>query len=79
MKNSKVLGLHKGTYINNKKEKINAGIPIELIIIKISYIKWTYEIINNNYIQIINNRDELGINKEIESKIKILACGKKEK
>ena len=79
MKNSKVIGLHKGNYINNKKEKINAGIPIELIINKISYIKCIYEIIDNNYTQIINNRDEFEINKEIESKIKILACGQKEK
>ena len=77
MKNSKVIGLHcKGCYTDGE-EKVNFGIPIELIINSISYIKCTYEILNNNYVQIINNKDGFEINKDIESKIKILNNGKK--
>ena len=36
------------------------------------YIKCTYEIKNNDFVQIINNRGEKYINDEIESKVKIL-------
>ena len=80
IRNSKVIGLHKGAIINNNtKEKINIGIPIGIIINKISYIKCTYEISDYNYTQIINNTDGSEINKEIESKIKILNNGKEEK
>ena len=61
------------------KKKINFGIPIELIINKISYIKCTYEIFDYNYVQIINNTDGTEINRDIESKIKILNNGKEEK
>ena len=80
MNNLKVIGLHKG-YLNDNPNKTNIGIPIELIINKInniSYIKCTYEIKDNNYIQIINNRGNTGVNKEIESKVKIWNNGKKE-
>ena len=77
MRNSKVIGLHKGAIINNNSmDKINIGLPIDIIINKISYIICIYEISNNNYIQIINNTDGLELNKEIESKIKILNNGK---
>ena len=44
----------------------------------ISYIKCTYDIKDNNFIQILNNRGEININEEIESKIKILNSDKKE-
>ena len=37
-----------------------------------SYIKCTYDIKNNDFVQILNNRGEKYINEEIESKIKIL-------
>ena len=80
MRNSKVIGLHKAAIINNKDtEKINMGLPIEIIINQISYIKCFYEISDYNYHQIINNTDGSELNKEIESKIKILNNGKKEK
>ena len=79
MRNSKVIGLHKGAIINNNKEKINIGVPIGIIINKISYIKCTYEISDYCYTQIINNTDGSELNKEIESKIKILNNGKEEK
>ena len=39
MKNSKVIGLHRGTLDTNPNNKINIGIIIELIIEKISYKK----------------------------------------
>ena len=45
---------------------------------EVSLIKCTYEIKDNDYIQIINNRDTKNVNKEIETKIKILNNGKKE-
>ena len=80
MNNSKIIGLHKG-YLKDIPIKINIGIPIEFIINKInniSYIKCTYEIKDNNYIQIINNRYLDIINEEIESKVKIWNNGKKE-
>ena len=79
MKNSKVIGLHSKDLAVSDAEKVNFGIPIELIINKISYIKCTYEILDYNNIQIINNRDGTEINKDIESKIKILNNGKEEK
>ena len=82
MNNSKLIGLHIG-YLNKRKIKTNIGISINYIINKISFIKCTYEINDiNNYIQIINNADEYNINEineEIESKIRILNKGKKEK
>ena len=87
MNNSKVIALHKGVD-KNKNGKINMGIKIEFIIDKIkikekqelSYIKCVYEIKDNNYIQIINNTNEKDdVNKEIESKIKILNNDKIEK
>ena len=79
MKNSKVIGLHKASYINPKSEKINIGIPIEILFNQISYIKCTYEIINGNETQIIKYTDGVEVNKDIESKIKILNNGKEEK
>jgi len=86
MNNSKVIALHKGYLEHNPSEKINVGIPIELIIDKInrllhkiSHIKCQYEIQDNdNYIQIINNRDKDLVNEEIELKIKMLNGDKKE-
>jgi hypothetical protein len=46
----------------------------------ISYIECTYDIKDiDNEIQIMNNRGEKYINGDIESKIKILNNGKKEK
>ena len=81
MGNSKVIGLHIRTITNDNinTEKINEGIPIDVIINQISYIKCIYEINDYNYNQIINNTDGLEINKEVESKIKILNNGRKEK
>ena len=77
MKNSKVIGLHcKG--LIGPKEKINIGIPIEIIINKISYIKCTYEINNLNFTQIINDTNGFEINKDIKSKLKIINSGKEE-
>ena len=79
IKNSKVIGLHSKGLTFANAEKVNFGIPIELIINKISYIRCTYEIFDYNYVQIINNTDGIEINKDIESKIKILNNGKEEK
>jgi surface protein len=79
MQNSKVIGLHKQGLQIHENEKINFGVPIEAIINKISYIKCTYEIMNYNYTQIINNTDGIEVNKDIESKIKILNSGREEK
>ena len=79
MKNSKVIGLHSKGCVSANSEKVNFGIPIELIINSISYIKCTYEILDLNYVQIINNTDGVEVNKDIEAKIKILNNGKKEK
>ena len=79
MKNTKVIGLHKGAIIDEKKEKTNIGVPIELIVKKISFIKCTYEISDYNFTQIINNTDGVEFNKEIEIKIKIINHGKEEK
>ena len=44
-----------------------------------SLIRCIYEIKDNNWIQIINNRDGVNINKEIESKIKIWNNNRREK
>lgn len=61
-----------------KKKKQTLEFQKDLLISETSYIKWTYEIIdNNNYRQIINNTDEFEVNKEIKSKIKILTKGKR--
>ena len=66
MKNSKVFGLHSKSLTFANGEKINFGIPIGLIINKISYIKCTYEIFDYNYVQIINNTDGTEVNRDIE-------------
>ena len=80
MRNSKVIGLHKNSIINNiTNEKTNFGLPIEIIINQISNIKCIYEINDYNYTQIINNTDGSEVNKEIESKRKLLNDGQKEK
>ena len=79
MKNSKVIGLHCKACYSPNGEKLNFGIPIELIINSISFIKCTYEIFDYNNVQIINNTDGIEVNKDIESKIKLLNNGKKEK
>ena len=52
-----------GDDITHNRRRISKGKP---------YIKYTYEIKNNDLVQIINNRGEKYINDEIESKIKIL-------
>ena len=79
IRNKKVIGLHKGAIISeNINEKINKGTPIDVIINQISYIKCIYEINDYNENQIINNTDGIELNKEVESKIKILNNGKKE-
>ena len=44
----------------------------------ISYIKCTYEVREENEIQIINDRSENYVNEEIASKIKIINGDKKE-
>ena len=83
MENRKLIGLHKGRYIINKN-KINLGIPINLIINKIDYIKCTYNIDKENVgkeIQLINNKyydyesKNFINNNEIENKIIILING----
>ena len=79
MNNSRLIGL-RIFYLNKNKIKTNIGISINYIINKISFIKCTYQINDAyNYIQIINNTDKKFINPEIESKIRILNKGKKEK
>ena len=45
---------------------------------KISYIKCSYEVTEENEIQIINDRNENYVNEEIVTKIKILNGDKKE-
>ena len=47
--------------------------------IEFSLIKCIYDIKDNNLTQIINNRGRVDVNKEIESKIKILNGNQKEK
>ena len=58
VKNSKVIGVHyKDTVFN--AEKVTFGISIEAIINKISYIKCTYEILDTNYVLIMNNTNRI--------------------
>ena len=80
MENSKIIWLYQEA-LSDIKNKTNIGISINLIINKMSFIKFTYEINDiSNDIQIINNRDIFGkINLEIESKMIILNKGKKAK
>jgi len=57
--NKKLIGIHKGIYIM-KGKKVNIGIPIQLIINNINFIKCIYNINNNNIykeIKIINSND----------------------
>lgn len=73
LENSKVIGLHKGA-IKDNKDKINLGIPIKLIIDKISFIKCIYKITeenNNENIEIVGD-----INNETKEKTKIIIDGK---
>ena len=81
IKNLKLIGLHKGKIKYNNSDKI--GIPINLIINKINFIKCIYNIEKENVgkeIQIINNRyydynGDLKVNEEIGKKIKIIING----
>ena len=80
--NKKVIGLHKAGYNQIKENKINIGIPMNLIINKINFIKCIYNIKKEDIgkeIQIINNKyydmgEEMN-NDEIEKKIKIMING----
>ena len=86
IKNRKLIGLHKGNYNVTKNKKINMGIPINLIIDKIDYIKCIYNIKNENIgkeIQIMNNKyynydlKKFIYNGEIENKVKVMINGEK--
>ena len=58
--NKKVIGLHKAGYTNEEQNKINLGIPLNLILNKIKLIKCIYNIKKNNIgkeIQIIKSHD----------------------
>ena len=76
----KLIGLHKGKYDLEKKNEMGLGIPMNVIINKINYIKCIYNVKEKNAdkeIQILNNgfNDLTGFNKkneEIESNIKII-------
>ena len=79
----KVIGLHIGYLPDNKSEKIKIGIPLNLIIQKINknkikciYYYYKYD----TYIQIINDSDWCGgnKNKEIQNNVEIIISGKKE-
>jgi V8-like Glu-specific endopeptidase len=82
--NFKLIGLHKGAYDNKKKDKINLGVPMNIIIHKINFIKCIYNIGIENIgqeVQLINNgyysNDKfIKKNDEIEKKIKIIKNGK---
>ena len=84
IKNRKLIGIHKGSYNINKNSQINMGIPIQLIIEKIDYIKCIFNITKdkiNKEIQIMNNKyynydlKKYLFNNEIENNIKILING----
>ena len=84
IKNRKLIGIHKGSYNINANNQINIGIPIQLIIEKIDYIKCIYNITKvkiNKEIQIMNNKyynydlKKYLFNNEIENNIKILING----
>ena len=87
VENRKLIGMHKGSYIN-KNTQLNLGIPIQLIIEKIDYIKCIYNITKENInkeIQIMNNKyynydlKKLVFNNEIENNIKVMINGEKKK
>ncbi len=82
--NLKVIGLHKGCIYDKDKNKINIGIPFNLIINTINSIKCIYKINKediNKDIQIINNgyyEDKdvfIESNKELKNKIDIIING----
>ena len=81
--NLKVIGLHKGCIYDKNKNKINLGIPINIIIDTINSIKCIYRIKKediNKDIQIINNgyynfNEFKECNNEIRNKIKIMIDG----
>ena len=57
--NKKIIGLHKAGYNQTKKNKINLGIPFNLIINKTNFIKCVYDVGEKDIgkeIQIINNK-----------------------
>ena len=76
----KLIGLHKGKYDFEKNNEIGLGIPMNLIINKINYIKCIFNVKEKNIdneIQILNNgfNDLKGFtkkNEEIEKNIKII-------
>ena len=81
--NSKVIGMHRGFILDKKNNRINIGIPINIIIGNI--IKCIYEINGfnlNKQIQIINNgyydknNKFIETNKEIKNKFEIMINGK---
>ena len=84
--NLKIIGLHRGCVYDENKNKINLGIPINLIIDTIYAIKCIYRIKKeeeNEDIQIVNNgyydyiKDEfIKCNEELRNKIKIIINGK---
>ena len=87
--NLKVIGLHKGCVYDENENKINVGIPINLIIdtiYAINAIKCIYrikkadeykdiQIINNGYYDFHKN-EFIKCNEEMENKIKIIINGK---
>ena len=76
----KLIGLHKGKLDSEKNNEIGLGIPMNLIINKINYIKCVFNIKEKNIdkeIQILNNgfNDLTGFtikNEEVENNIKII-------
>ena len=84
IENRKLIGLHKGAYSINKNNRVSLGIPINLLINKIDYIKCIYNINKEDVgkeIQLINNKyynydmKKLISNDELETKVKIMING----
>jgi len=84
--NLKIIWLHRGCIYDENKNKINLGIPINIIIDTIYAIKCIYRIKKedeNKDIQIVNNcyfdyskNEFIKCNEEIKNKIKIMINGK---
>ena len=82
LNNLKLIGLHKGKYKKGEKEIFPIGIPMNIIINKMNYIKCIYNIEKENVgkeIQILNNEynyfDDFFKNYEIEKNIKVIIEG----
>lgn len=82
--NKKLIGLHKASYQDENKLKKNIGIPINIIINKINFIKCKcFSEYDDKEIQIINNgyggnfwkKEFVKCNNEIETKIKVMIEG----